>query len=377
MKVQSSYIRKRGKKLQGVLSWKDGKTWKQTTKMLKATTKTAAQRELLTWRAEKEREDEKKDSKIAVKYAESFIDGLEASRMVEPSTVLDYRHTMRMIRSMLGNLPLNKITTQGVQRGEAELLRSGLSPTTVGKAHRLLKEICFHAVEVGDLTTNPVSAVKPPKRPSATPNALDVRERERLVSTLDGMGESSLTIAIRLALYGGMRVGEVCGLRWDDVDLGTSRLLVRRSIGHSTHGTYIKEPKTGHIRDIPLGEALSSHLKAWRHEQQDDASRHGVMWSSKFYVVGSVYGGYNNPTILSRNWHALSSAMNLIGTEGKRCTFHDLRHTFATAAIAAGVDVKTVSSILGHANAAMTLNVYASADPDAKKRAAAVIDRAI
>jgi integrase len=69
--------------------------------------------------------------------------------------------------------------------------------------------------------------------------------------------------------------------------------------------------------------------------------------------------------------------MNLIGTEGKRCTFHDLRHTFATAAIAAGVDVKTVSSILGHANAAMTLNVYASADPDAKRRAAAVIDKAI
>lgn len=55
----------------------------------------------------------------------------------------------------------------------------------------------------------------------------------------------------------------------------------------------------------------------------------------------------------------------MIGTEGRICTFHDLRHTFATAAIAAGVDVKTVSSILGHANAAMMLNVYASADHDA------------
>jgi len=63
----------------------------------------------------------------------------------------------------------------------------------------------------------------------------------------------------------------------------------------------------------------------------------------------------------------------LVGTQGRVPTFHDLRHTFATAAIAEGVDVKTVSSILGHTNAAMTLNVYASADPAAKRAAAKTI----
>jgi len=63
----------------------------------------------------------------------------------------------------------------------------------------------------------------------------------------------------------------------------------------------------------------------------------------------------------------------LVGTQGRVPTFHDLRHTFATAAIAEGVDVKTVSSILGHTNAAMTLNVYASADPAAKRAAAETI----
>jgi hypothetical protein len=66
--------------------------------------------------------------------------------------------------------------------------------------------------------------------------------------------------------------------------------------------------------------------------------------------------------------------MGLVGTQGRVPTFHDLRHTFATYAIAEGVDVKTVSSILGHSNAAMTLNIYASADPESKRAAAETID---
>lgn len=66
-----------------------------------------------------------------------------------------------------------------------------------------------------------------------------------------------------------------------------------------------------------------------------------------------------------------------MGTQGKEPSFHDLRHTFATTAISEGVDVKSVASILGHTNAAMTLNIYASADPDAKRRAAKTVSEAL
>lgn len=243
MKYQSAYLAKRGKRFQGILTWKDDKTWRHKTKMLDSATKTAAKRELSEWRSEMEStEDEKVQSgRIAVEYASEFIDHLESSRMVEPSTVLDYRHTMRMIRTMLKDMYLDDVTTQVVQRGEAQLLQSGLSPASVGKAHRLLKEICFHAVEVGDLESNPVSAVKPPKRPSARPNALDVRERARLIATIDGMGDSALTVAVRLATYGGMREGEVCGLRWEDVDAGFSAVV----------DTPLRGPQ--HARDIRQG----------------------------------------------------------------------------------------------------------------------------
>ena len=82
------------------------------------------------------------------------------------------------------------------------------------------------------------------------------------------------------------------------------------------------------------------------------------------------------PHYLSTRWRIAADALELIGTQGRRPTFHDLRHTFATAAIAHGVDIKTVSSFMGHANAAMTMNTYADADPDAKRRGAETVARA-
>jgi integrase len=107
------------------------------------------------------------------------------------------------------------------------------------------------------------------------------------------------------------------------------------------------------------------------------ATAAGVTFPGQLYVTGRVDGSYQTPDMLSHEWHALSKAFGVRGTEGRIPTFHDLRHTFATCAIAEGVDVKTVSSILGHANAAMTLNVYASADPNAKRRAATTINAAM
>ena len=94
-------------------------------------------------------------------------------------------------------------------------------------------------------------------------------------------------------------------------------------------------------------------------------------------MLGKVDGSNLAPHALWEAWKAIAASLGLVGTQGKVPTFHDLRHTFATAAISEGVDVKSVSSILGHTNAAMTLNIYASADPDAKRRAAETVSEAM
>ena len=93
------------------------------------------------------------------------------------------------------------------------------------------------------------------------------------------------------------------------------------------------------------------------------------------YVLGTADGRWHNPTSLSREWSALASAMGLMGSQGRRVCYHDLRHSFATRAIAAGADVRSVSAVLGHANVSMTLNVYADASPDGKQRASGLVSR--
>lgn len=94
----------------------------------------------------------------------------------------------------------------------------------------------------------------------------------------------------------------------------------------------------------------------------------GVGMTPDLFVLGRIDGTYMNPHTLWREWKAIAKSLGLVGTEGKTPVFHDLRHTFATVAIKSGADVKSVSSILGHANTAMTLNIYASEDPEAKRR---------
>jgi integrase len=366
MEIGSEFVRKRGDRWQMGIHYRADITdkWHLKSKTCDAKTKREAKEYLRQWHIVFEAKSSNTAAVYVADYVDKYIDLKEASRTIRPNTVEGYRYAALRIREGFASTPLDSLTTKKVQEWEASMLSAGKSVETVTKTHRLLKAAMAYAVEVDDIRKNPMLAVKPPKMPTRRPNALDAATRKRLMESLNMMGNSPVTIAAWIALCGGLREGEICGLQWDDVNMGDGVLWVRRAIAHTRGGTYVKEPKTGHVRDVPITDTLMRHLEAW-HE-----------CNTSTYVIGHG-DDYHNPAMLGKEWRTISRALNLVGTEGRTCTFHDLRHTFATAAIAAGVDVKTVSSILGHANAAMTLNVYASADPDAKRRAACVIDKAI
>ena len=122
-------------------------------------------------------------------------------------------------------------------------------------------------------------------------------------------------------------------------------------------------------------DGLLPLLKARMAAQRPEFMAAGLAkrFPSEAYVLGDV-AGYLAPQRINIGWRALSSSWGIIGTEGRIPTFHDLRHTYATLAIAGGADVRVVSAALGHANAAMTLNTYASADPQAKKQLGKTVD---
>ena len=203
-----------------------------------------------------------------------------------------------------------------------------------------------------------------------------------LLTLLEPTSGTPFGLGVLIALSTGMRIGEKCGLTWADVSLETRTVWVRRTIARHDGKYYLKKPKTrGSMRDIPVAESLARSLDERRKAQATELIVAVLSPTeermSRLYVLGGIDGSFMSPTRLSKEWKMLAESLGLVGTQGRRPTFHDLRHTFATYAIAEGVDVKTVSSILGHSNAAMTLNIYASADPDSKRAAAATIDGVI
>lgn len=385
----SGRISMRGKRYRAFLSFIDenGKR-KQASKTLDVSGMAEAKRELKAWWSAMENQAEidarrGPSATTAAKrpvpdYVDAFIASLEERHAVEASTVKGYRATAKFIREAFPSVTVEGLTPEQVRDWEAELTGRGLSSSTVGKCHRLLKQVMADAVNLRAIDRNPVDPVKPPKRTKVRKgiNALDTEGRARILAALAAMELTPVTVAARVALYTGLREGEICALQWRDIDLDARTLWVRRSIGEGVGGCYEKDTKTDRARDVALPDALANLLGDWRRAQRAAFAEAGAVLDGSSYVLGDPVG-FMNPRTLGRGWTTLARAMGVRGTEGRVPTFHDLRHTWATMYLAAGGDVKTAASNLGHANVAMTLNTYASADPNAKREAARLTEIAM
>ena len=174
----------------------------------------------------------------------------------------------------------------------------------------------------------------------------------------------------------GMRQGEICALRWKDIDEKRREIHITHSLKRVNGRYKLGSPKTENsIRTIPYGNELSKALGERRRAAERECAALDTRLSDDSYVVGSpIDGRFYSPQVLGKNWHTFSRICGLKGTQNQGVRFHDLRHTFATHAIASGQDVKTVSAILGHANAAMTLNIYSDALADSKRTSMDMLD---
>ena len=334
----------------------------------------AWQRELIAEaanRAEQE-EAEERPSWTVPDYVSHVIDDISQA---EDSTKSRYRTYQRRIEARFEGLPLADLTAEMIADWQGEMEEEGLSPTTILHAHRVLSQAMKHAAEEdGLIPFNPCKkrAARPPRMRNSYPNALEKEGRGRLLDYLENASYSPVVLAARIAIETGLRRGEVCGLRWKDVDLDGGYIHVRNSIAVRTGGTYEKPPKTGRsVRDIPIMDGLRAVLR--RRKQEQDRERLELLDTtledlSELYVIGGVDGSYCKPDVLDHEWRALASVLDLKGKEGKRVSFQDLRHTFASAGIAEGADVASISSIMGHSDITTTLRRYTSPDSDATRR---------
>lgn len=296
-----------------------------------------------------------------VDFSLSWVERRVSLGSLEPSTADDYRKSIRPW-SVLPDDP----TLWDVQDAIAAMVSAGRSPSTIKKRVNVARKAMDEAVRRGLVSTNPFVGVERPRYRRPQHNFLPAHERDRLKARIAD-SNSQICVAAAIALYAGLREGEICALRVGDVDLVGNVGWVRRAVGRDGGRAYLKPPKNGRMRDFPIPAPLSDVIGRW----VDSNCIHG----GSFLLTGT--DKWADPVVIGRKWSAICEVEGFEGILGKRPTFHDLRHTYATVAISSGVDVKTVSSVLGHSSAAMTLDVYAVADPVAKRMSADVMARAI
>ena len=168
-----------------------------------------------------------------------------------------------------------------------------------------------------------------------------------------------------------MRIGEVCGLRWCDVDFETGLISIRHSVAYAKGmGSFIKDTKTHDARGIPIDPVgLPPFLKE-THEIDCGKLRlrglTGAVEIGDCYILSEPGASFATTSYIRRAFKTFSETNGLMGTNDELITFHGLRHTFATQWIRHGGDIKALQSILGHKDAMVTLNVYADIEPMSK-----------
>lgn len=263
----------------------------------------------------------------------------------------------------LGDVRLKDLRPLQIQAMYSDLLRlgkrngSGLSPLSVQHVHRLLRKALHQAVRWEILDRNPADGADSPRVPRNEMNALDRDGLSRLLTALQG---NKLYLPVLIAATTGMRRGEILALRWRDIDLDAGVLRVARSLQQISTGLEFKEPKSARgRRNISLAKATVSALQA--HKAAHDTAPDGL-------VVCREDGTPWPPDQLSVEFHVFTRR------NGFSIRFHDLRHTHASNLLRDGVPVNVVSQRLGHAEPAITLNVYSHVLPGMQEEAALKVD---
>ena len=252
--------------------------------------------------------------------------------------------------------------------GRVDGAAGGLSPRTVLHHHRLLREALGHAVRWQLIARNPADAVTAPRPGRAEMRVLDSEQAGQLLEVAAGTPYYAL---IYLALATGARVGELLGLRWQDIDLDRRTLHITRSARRfAGQGVIFQETKTHRSRrPVALSPEMVALLREHRRSQAEQRLAVGPAYSDRGLVFASPTGQPVDGSNLRRAFRRILSDAGL-----PRLRFHDLRHTAATLMLRSGAHPKVVSERLGHATVSLTLDTYSHVLPDLQRDAAEALD---
>ncbi len=263
---------------------------------------------------------------------------LEGLHHLKPSTRARYANLLSThVLPVWGPVPLTAVTHADVGAWLAKLSATGLAPATVRGAHRVFALLLTLAVRDDRIARNPADGVSLPRARRVEPRFLTRAEVERLATAAGGEGD-----VVRVLALTGLRIGEAAALRVGRVDLLRRRVEVVEAVAEVSGRLEWGTPKSHAARSVPLARSLVEPL-ARRCQGKGPGD----------LVLTAPRGGPLRPRAYRRRFDVAAGAA---GLEGLRV--HDLRHTAASLAVSSGANVKAVQRMLGHASAAMTLDVY-------------------
>ena len=267
-------------------------------------------------------------------------------------------YSRRYINPAIGKVALQSLTPSQVQKIYADMLERGLSNTTVLHLHRLLKEALGHAVKWGIIARNVADATSPPKKQQKQMEMWDV---PTIVDFLELSQGTRFANIHEFAVLTGLRRSEICGLKWESVDLDAGGLSVVATLQRiKGHGLVTGTPKTkSSRRTVDLAPETIELLRIIRDGQMAQQLEYGSVWQNTGYVFTDIDGSPLAPDMVTKDFCGLVREHGL-----PQLTFHGLRHAFATLGLKAGISPKVVSEALGHSNIGITLDTYSHVLPN-------------
>ncbi len=318
------------------------------------------------------------DTNLTVgEWAERWLE-IYARPSVKITTYESYEAYVRnQVKPHIGNIPLARLSADALQRFFNMLAESGsasgepLSVKTLYSIRNFLHYMIGQAVDNHMIRYNFVEAIRLPKRGHVEMRVLSRREQEQLIEAVN-QSETHAALGIKFALFTGVRIGELLGLKWSSVDLENDQFRVREILRRVTDfqnegesHTIVKSLQTTKTdssnRTVPIIPELKADMIRYK-QWQDRMAEQNPAFNPRGFVFATEEGSYIEP----RTYQDLFKR-TLKQARIEDANFHSLRHTFATRAIEQGMDVLVLSKILGHAQPSTTLNLYGHALPDHKQ----------
>ena len=300
-------------------------------------------------------------------YLERFIHLKEPT--LSPTTIKDYKLILiDHVSGVMGDVYLDKLKPIHLQQYYRLKLET-LSPSTVKKHHRVIKKALHDAERMGLINKNPADLVDPPKVSKTNiGHALLIEDTNKL---LEVIRNTECEIPCMLAMLCGLRRGEVCGLRWKDIDFNNNTIKIEQTLIRAGGEIFFKQPKSdGSIRKIVAPQIVIDALKKRKSYIAACKLRFGSDYNDDDLVLCNDLGEHINPDWVTRN---LKKYLKLAGIDDAR--FHDLRHTNATIMLQAGVPLKVASERLGHSSVKITGDIYSHVTKSLDREASDKIDQ--